>query len=272
MVELNLQESSSSISGIPTSPNTTFSLMGIDDEVIVQANLLSTTEGSPRLGLSQHSSFYQSFPNGFMLVPGRLGANFNDDMRMSFVVNPQDPGRFCQEGSLFYANAGSVRGVGDFMLKAKLRQEGEYLNTDYTWHRVVPNFEKVDEIPWEVAPALIRRIRAVSAFATSECQPSLFSPSRLVYMVNDCDLATGRNEHNYPSIEFEIYQQTEHMQPPIRTGSIVYDPVDYLEPFSDSQCRFRVGRGFRFGPQFLSSIAVHFTVGRIGFCDPVDQE
>jgi hypothetical protein len=150
---------------------------------------------------------------------------------------------------LFYA--GYRTEVGHFMLNAKFHDgNDDYIARRSGWHVVTPRRGDVDELPPNVVQALVARLIPNEVSRNFDFSP--FGPrGRIPYMVTDCDIATGRNVHNYPE-----------------AGTIVYDPEDYLEPINSTECRFKVGSGLHSGRGFLSTIATHYHRDKTGFCDP----
>jgi hypothetical protein len=226
-----------------------------EDIAIAQERVYSASRGSPRLGVGRYASIYTQFPHGYMLFPGRLRAEFDEDTKFSMILNLQNPDGLCAPGSLFYTR----RSVNSIYVDTAIVRSSEttspltQLNEPFnSYGYAISPHSQVDYIPMNVAMGVLQLIR-----------PGL-SVVGLGQILEDCNLDGG----NYPSIHFRILErQSEHF---VHKGTIVYGPSDYLEPTTEGRCRFKI-RGsypYQFGLNFLNTVATYFKPDHIGFCDP----
>jgi hypothetical protein len=165
------------------------------------------------------------------------------------ILDPINPQSFCVEGSFFYVsglthkytlNVDTVISLNDELFRGGFIEIFEIQPGEY-----------FDSLSTEVIERLLHHMGIYG-----QSLPSL---------VDNCDMAA------YPSIQFEIGTDSPLFD---HSGTIVYAPDDYLESLGNGQCIFKIraSNNPRFGLNFLSKIATHFTRDRIEFCDPITPE
>jgi hypothetical protein len=216
----------------------------------------------PTLGLSPLSVTSNAYDNGYMFVPGRWRKSFPEETQMSMVIDPKNPKRFCEQGSLFYTgNRNGIRYDLWFTVHAQIRvvapheQADQIVSAIEGWlsrdEYLIDSSIVQDRVPQSVIQALLRHLT-----------PNNVS-NRLPEYLENCNIKNG----GYPSIYFRVMQ--EGMNGFTHKGLIVYGPEDYLEYEGRGRCTFKI-RGSdapSFGINFLTKVAVHFRSHELGFCD-----
>jgi hypothetical protein len=215
------------------------------------------------IGLSPLSRIHGIAQNGYMMIPGRFNSNLPESSTSFLVVDFLDPQAYCEEGSLIY-------------LSLIERWYEVFARVVISPNELVETL--VSSSPQIAAPILSYQISTRNIFMTlpDNLFQELFqyilpdhTGENFPLTIDDCDLATGRPNSNYPSLHVQL--MSTDTSGSVHVGTIILGPDDYMDVVDENQCRLRIKSGPfpSFGTPFLSKIAVHFKSDTIGFCDPI---